>query len=100
VNFKRNAQVASVLLALHGLTWAATTGSISGTVKDPSGAVIAGAQITATNTATNVPAKTVSDDKGVYTFPSLPVGRYDIKAEEEGAIGPFPDCADGNRICR
>ena len=63
---------------------AATTGSISGTVKDPSGAVIPGATITATNTATNVQTKTVSDDKGFYTFPSLPVGRYNVKVEEEG----------------
>ena len=63
---------------------AATTGSISGTVKDPSGAVIPGATITATDSATNVQSKTVSDDKGFYAFPSLPVGRYNVKVEEEG----------------
>lgn len=63
---------------------AATTGSISGTVKDPSGAVIAGATVTATNTATNVQMKTVSDEKGFYAFPSLPVGRYNVRVEEQG----------------
>ena len=65
-----------------GNSLAATTGSISGTVKDPSGAVIPGATVTATDTATNVQSKTVSDDKGFYAFPSLPVGRYNVKAEE------------------
>ncbi len=64
--------------------WAATTGSISGTVKDPSGAVIPGAMVIATESATNVQAKTVTDEKGFYSFPSLPVGRYNLKVEEEG----------------
>ncbi len=64
--------------------WAATTGSISGTVKDPSGAVIPGATVSATNTATNVQTKSVTDDKGLYAFPSLPVGRYNVKVEEQG----------------
>ena len=63
---------------------AATTGSISGTVKDPSGAVIPGASVIATNTATNVQAKTTTDEKGYYAFPSLPVGRYDVKVEKQG----------------
>jgi hypothetical protein len=69
---------------LPAILWAATTGSISGTVKDPSGAVIPGAMITATNTATNIQTKTVADEKGFYAFPSLPVGRYNIRVEEEG----------------
>ena len=63
---------------------AATTGSISGTVKDPSGAVIPGASVIATNTATNVQAKTTTDEKGFYAFPSLPVGRYNVKVENQG----------------
>ena len=80
---------AALFAAILAAIWpailvAATTGSISGTVKDPSGAVIPGATVTATNSATNVQTKTVSDDKGFYTFPSLPVGRYNVKVEEEG----------------
>ena len=67
---------------MPALVWAATTGSISGTVMDPSGAVIPGATVTATETATNVQTKTVTDDKGHYAFPSLPVGRYNVKVAE------------------
>jgi carboxypeptidase family protein len=63
---------------------AATTGSISGTLTDPSGAVIPGATVIVTNTAQGVMNKTTTDDKGVYTFPSLPVGTYDVKVEQPG----------------
>jgi len=66
------------------LALAATTGSISGTLKDPSGAVIPGAMMIATNTAQGIQSKTTTDDKGFYIFPSLPVGRYNLQAEAPG----------------
>ena len=44
--------------------------------------------VTATNTATNIQTKTTTDDKGFYAFPSLPVGRYIVKAELEGFGSP------------
>jgi hypothetical protein len=74
----------AILLTFQAVVWAATTGSISGTLKDPSGAVIPAATVIATNTATGIQNKTKTDDKGVYTFPSLQVGRYDLQAEVEG----------------
>ena len=80
---------AVLLLATQpAILMAATTGSISGTVKDPSDAVIPGVTVIATNTATNIQSKTTTDDKGFYAFPSLPVGRYNVKAELEGFGSP------------
>jgi hypothetical protein len=73
-----------LLLTFSLAAWAATTGSISGTLLDPVGAVIPGATVTATNTATGVENKTTTDDKGVYAFPSLPIGRYDLKVDAQG----------------
>jgi len=64
--------------------WAATTGTIDGELKDPSGAVIPNATVTVINRAQGVQTKAVSDAKGVYTFASLPVGRYDLKTEASG----------------
>ena len=64
--------------------WAATTGSISGLALDPSGAVIPGAKLTATNTATGGHNSVTTNEKGFYAFPSLPVGRYDLMIESEG----------------
>src|SRR5260370_4616743 len=74
----------ALLVVSHALLSAATTGSISGTLKDPSGAVIPGAMITVTNTAQGIQNKTMTDQKGVYNFPSLPVGRYSLQAEAQG----------------
>src|SRR5580693_7060600 len=74
----------AVLISFHVPLWGATTGSISGTLKDPSGAVIPGVTLIATNTAQGIQSKTTSDDKGFYIFPSLSVGRYDLQAQVEG----------------
>ncbi|HTA47664.1 MAG TPA: carboxypeptidase regulatory-like domain-containing protein [Bryobacteraceae bacterium] len=67
-------------MALH----AATTGSISGTILDPSGAVVPGVMLTVTNQGTGIQESTMTDGKGFYSFPSLPVGRYDLKIMASG----------------
>ena len=76
--------MAAGLLACSLPLFAATTGSISGTLKDPSGAVIAAGTVIVTNTAQGVQAKTSTDAKGAYSFPSLPVGTYDLKTDVPG----------------
>ena len=63
---------------------AAVGGGISGTVKDASGAVVAKAIITVTNTDTNVQQKVTTNDAGVYSFPTLPVGHYDLDINVTG----------------
>ena len=59
-------------------------GSISGTVQDPTGAVVPGATVTVTNTATKVSQTTQSSSAGVYTFPILPVGQYSVEVSQGG----------------
>ncbi len=66
------------------VTWAGVGGSISGDVKDASGAAIPGAAVTATNTSTGVQQATTTDDRGSYSFLSLPVGHYDIEVTRAG----------------
>ena len=61
------------------LAWAGVGGSISGTVKDASGAAVANATIVAINTETQVRHTVSADDKGFYSFPSLPIGRYNLE---------------------
>src|SRR5271166_3634319 len=75
--------VAVLCAVLPVVTWAATTGSISGTVMDPSGAAIPGAAVVVTNTATGIQTKTTADSKGEYAFPALPPGRYDLEVMVE-----------------
>jgi len=59
-------------------------GTITGTVADPSGAVVGNASIEVKNTATGVVVKTVSTATGNYTAPQLPVGAYDITVTVAG----------------
>jgi carboxypeptidase family protein len=61
-----------------------TAGQIAGTVTDSTGAVIPGATVTATNTDTNAIRTTSTNEAGIYAFPSLTPGVYDVKAETEG----------------
>ncbi len=60
------------------------TGAIVGTVKDPSGAVIAGASVTATNTATGFSRNFATQDQGTFRFENLPPGNYQVKVEAQG----------------
>jgi hypothetical protein len=64
-----------------------TTGSISGTVIDDSGAVIPGATITATAKATNVTLKTTAGGDGNFSFKDLPIGTYTVVISETGFAG-------------
>jgi hypothetical protein len=56
-------------------------GSLVGTIRDQSGAAVAGASITATNTATNIESSATSNGSGDYEIPSLHVGVYSISAK-------------------
>ena len=74
----------ALVLLLPLPIWAQATGTIVGTVADPSGAVIPGAKVTATNVATGVSQSTVTGSAGTYTIPNLGVGNYNISAEGSG----------------
>ncbi len=85
MSIKNNALLWTVvLLSFQCRYGAATTGSIFGTLKDPSGAVIPGAQVTVTNISQGIQTKTTTDDKGNYKFPSLTVGHYNLEASAKG----------------
>jgi len=65
-------------------SWAAVGGSVSGTVKDASNAVVPGALVKATNIDTGVERHVTTNDQGFYSFADLPVGRYNIEIEKTG----------------
>ena len=69
----------SVLTASPAFAQAVSTASISGTVRDESGAILPGVTVTATQTATGLTRTVVSDDAGGYTLQSLPVGPYRLE---------------------
>ncbi len=61
-----------------------TTGSITGTVVDPAGAVIPGATLTATNAATGVKLTTESLSNGNFAFRAVPIGTYSVDLSATG----------------
>lgn len=75
----RLSRLAVVFLLIAALpSEAATGGSISGTLADPSGAVIPGAVLSLFNISQQTSYQTVSNSQGLYSFPNLPVGRYEL----------------------
>jgi hypothetical protein len=74
------------LLSLPSIAGAQTTAvaEVSGTVTDASGAVIAGAQVTMTETDKDLIHTVSTDTGGRYTFPNLPVGPYRLEVKISG----------------
>ena len=74
-----------LLTGLSGLIWAQKdTGSIVGTVKDPSGAVVAGAKVTVTDLERGQNFTTTTSDAGEYVAGPLHIGRYTVTVEKAG----------------
>jgi len=61
-----------------------TSGTISGTVKDPQGAVIGGATVTIKNLDTQLQRQVSTDSKGYYRVVGIPVGHYEVRSERQG----------------
>src|ERR687885_456998 len=62
----------------------ATTGVLTGTVADPTGAAIPNAKVTAKNQDTGKEDTTTASGEGVYSFPTLPPGKYTVTVEAPG----------------
>jgi hypothetical protein len=71
-------------LALWTPGYAQTLGTITGEVKDTSGAALPGATVTVQNIATNAGRTQQSNDVGAFSFPAMPPGAYVVKAELDG----------------
>jgi hypothetical protein len=78
--------VAVLLVALAFVPAGAQTSTsrITGTVVDPTGAVVPGATVTALHEATGISQTQTTTDAGLYSFASLPVGSYTVTVEKSG----------------
>jgi Carboxypeptidase regulatory-like domain len=87
-DMQHSSRVLWALLAvaiLLGSAWGQTNqGSIAGNVTDPSGALMPGVKITATDIARGTTYETVSSSAGSYRFPNVNIGSYDITATATG----------------
>src|SRR5437763_14747092 len=75
-----------------------TFATVSGTVSDPSGAVLPGVSLSATNNATGVVTTVISNEAGAYNLTSLLPGAYTVSAELPGfQKSIYTNVALGNR---
>src|SRR5580700_258756 len=77
-------KVCLALLAITALFAQSDRGTITGTVADPAGAVVAGAAVEAKNVDTGVVFDTVTSATGNYTISNLPVGNYEVDVTVQG----------------
>src|SRR5689334_24812521 len=73
-----------VCAGTSGEVRAQATAQISGTVKDQSGAVLPGVEVTATQTQTGIARMTVTNETGTYALSNLPIGPYRLEATLPG----------------
>ncbi len=73
-----------LFLFVGPLRLSAQTATVQGRITDPSGAIIAGAQVTATNTATGITSSSLTTGSGDFTIPFLPPGVYNLAAKKDG----------------
>ena len=77
--------LAFILLAVAtGGLYGQTFGEIAGEVKDSTGASVPGANVTLTNLGTNATRAGVTNDSGLFDFPSLAPGLYSVRVERQG----------------
>lgn len=80
----------SVCLAILGISTPSAsaqqsaTATLSGAVKDPNGALVAGAQVTATQKATSIRRQAVTNDVGVFVITNLAAGLYELRVRASG----------------
>jgi hypothetical protein len=71
----------ALVLAAHAQT---SRGTVTGTVLDPTGAVIGSARVSLTGVDTGVKLSTVSNDAGVFRFDAVDLGRYELQVQHPG----------------
>ena len=76
--------VLAIFLSCSALLAQSERGTITGTVRDSSGAIVAGAAVKATNSATNVSIATTSNDSGDFALPNVPAGTYTVNVQKPG----------------
>ena len=76
--------VLAILLFAASVFAQSPNGTISGTVFDPAGKVIVGAEITVVNDATRVQSYTKTNNDGLYVLPNLPPGSYRLQVAKPG----------------
>src|SRR5690349_11452736 len=94
--FRRTAVCTLLVVLAACLGFSQTLATLSGTIKDPSGAIVPGVVVTLTNDQTAMEKKLVADETGKYLFADMEPGAYTVHADAPG----FKDPAKKVRLAR
>ena len=87
---KKLTAFATMLLSLITMTGSLSaqtpTGSVSGTVSDSTGALVAGATVRILNNSTHETHSATTGASGAYIFPIVPVGEYSLEADRKSVV--------------
>src|SRR5215510_10549908 len=83
-NYIKAAVAACLIFAVAALGQVGINATLSGTVSDPTGALIPGVEVTAKNVDTGVVSTGTTNESGAYRFPSLQPGNYELSAALPG----------------
>ena len=78
--------IALILASGSAIAYSQSTATLSGTITDPSGAVVPQAQVTVHGLSTGVDRTAASDPAGSYTIPSLQPGNYSVSVRASGSM--------------
>ena len=86
MSFKKQPAILAVLALVPFMSFAqtGTTGSLSVTVVDATGAVVPGANLELTDTSTNAVRHAMTLESGAYSYPGLPFGEYKLLVARKG----------------
>src|SRR5215211_2330221 len=81
----RSLLIVAVVITFASLSFGQTSrGTVTGTVTDPTGAVIAGAEVSLTSAATKLSRNTTTNTDGLYRFEAVDPGTYSVKVKSTG----------------
>jgi hypothetical protein len=80
----RQSPITLMLVFLAGAAWAQTTGTVTGVVRDPTGAVVPGVSVIARHVETDLTRAAFTSREGNFVLTQLPVGPYELRAEKAG----------------
>src|SRR5437870_12629121 len=93
-------RIGILLASVWGTLHAQGLSGITGTITDPSGAVVPGAKVTVTNTGTNISNTAITTSAGTYTITDLIPGTYKVRVEAPGFASGLLSDEIGRASCR
>jgi len=78
------ARTTGILLFLFAVAYGQTTATLNGTIHDPSGGIVQGAEVSVTQTATGLVRQVLTNSVGLFRIPAIPVGEVEVRITAKG----------------